>query len=58
MAIIKIEGVHGLGMSYNAVKHLADRYFEKQADGRCKLDEPVIIITKFCFTRVLKWRFE
>ena len=58
MAIRIIEGFPGSGKSYCAVKRLADRYFEKQADGRYKLVEPVPIITKFCFTRVLKWRFE
>ena len=45
MAIRIIEGVPGSGKSYYAVKHLADRYFEKQADGRYELIKPVTIIT-------------
>lgn len=45
MAIRIIEGVPGSGKSYYAVKHLADKYFEKQKDGRYELVKPVTIIT-------------
>lgn len=45
MAIRIIEGVPGSGKSYYAVKHLADKYFEKQEDGRYELIKPVTIIT-------------
>lgn len=45
MAIRIIEGIPGSGKSYYAVKHLADRYFEKQKDGRYELIQPITIIT-------------
>jgi len=45
MAIRIIEGVPGSGKSYYAVKHLADKYFQKQSDGRYELVRPCTIIT-------------